>query len=98
MSFTKTAVFVTAISMAGFLFAAGDPKVSPADDYLELPEDCMATEFAVGAAVAEDEGAVTVVAPVAVARKSTTWKIPAARGSWTESPRQISPRYVPPSS
>ena len=63
MSFTKTAVFISAVSMAGFLFAAGDPKVSPADDYLELPEDCMATEFAVGAAVAEDEGAITVVAP-----------------------------------
>ena len=63
MKLVKIAVCAFAVSIAGALSAAGDPKVSPADDYLEIPEDCMATEFSVGEAVTEENGEVSVTAP-----------------------------------
>ena len=59
----KIAVCAFAALFAGALLAAGDPKVSPTVDYLELPEECIASEFAVGEAVSEEDGVVTVIAP-----------------------------------
>ena len=62
MKLVKIAVCAFVASMAVALSAA-DPKVSPADDYLEIPEDCMTTEFSVGEAVTEENGEVSVTAP-----------------------------------
>ena len=59
----KLAVCTLVASLAGVLFAAGDAKVSPTVDYLELPEECIASEFAVGEPVSEEDGIVTVIAP-----------------------------------
>ena len=59
----KIVLCALAVSVASVLSAAGDPKVTPADDYLELPEECIVTELVVGEAVSEEDGVVSVIAP-----------------------------------